>query len=104
MSPTIQILPPVTPSVRYGSTAGSHRGSSGALVDMAGWRAASTRAPLFSHAGAPDLPVLSPGFLAQHLAQEWSSGDKLMDPARVAAAYSAPVGAGTPGIGIQAAA
>ena len=125
MSPTIQILPPVGQTVRDGSTAaagdaaghgpGSQRGSLGALVRLAGWQAdlrpsapptASrfARAPLFSHAGAPDQPRPSLGFLAQHLAQEWSTADNYVDPARAAAAYAAPGEAVPPGIEIRAAA
>ena len=118
MSPTIQILPPVGQTVRDGSTAaagdaaghgpgsqrGSQRGSLGALVRLAGWQAEPTRAPLFSHAGAPDQPRPSLGFLAQHLAQEWSTADNYVDPARAAAAYAAPGEAVPPGIEIRAAA
>lgn len=112
MSPTIQILPPVGPSARNGSSAatgdptghgaGSQRGSLGELVRVAGWRVEPTRTPLFNHAASPNLPTPSLGFLAQHLAQEWSSGENFIDPARAAAAYAAPLDAVPPEIEIRA--
>jgi len=108
MSPTIQILPPVTGAAAARETAGRgadpHRGSLGALVRVAGWRSEPTRAPLFSHAGAAGLPSPSLGFLAQHLAQEWSSGANAVDPARAAAAYVGRAGTIATGIAIREAA
>lgn len=97
MTPTIQILPPVSARLREAVPAGDGMGrdgnpaqrSLGALVRMSPHGPEPLRTPMFNHAGAIGAPRVSIGFLAQHLAQEWTARADVLDPARIASAYRA---------------
>lgn len=96
MTSAIQILPPVTQSPGEGPR------TARALVPVTGPRAGSARMPLFSHVGARGVPATSPGFLAQHLAQEWMGSDAAAAPAHAAAAYATRPAAATAGFAATA--